>query len=65
MAGDRLVRSVEAARAAEQVVLHFHDGTVDAAVGQAEASAGMAPSPSARPTRKPRDPAHAQQDLFS
>ena len=65
MAGDRLVRSVEAARAAEQVVLHFHDGTVDAAVGQAEAPAGMAPSPSARPTRKPRDPAHAQQDLFS
>ncbi|MEA3543548.1 MAG: exodeoxyribonuclease VII large subunit [Pseudomonadota bacterium] len=69
MAGDRLVRSVETARAAGQVVLHFQDGTVEAAVGrpgQALEPPGPAPlSSSPRPTRKPRTPGDVQQDLFS
>ena len=65
MAGERLVRSVDAARGAGQVVLHFHDGAVDAVVGQAGAQIEPAPPSPARSARKPRDPALAQQDLFS
>ncbi|WP_370175833.1 exodeoxyribonuclease VII large subunit [Sphingobium abikonense] len=65
MAGERLVRSVDAARAAGQVVLHFHDGAVGAVVGEAGAQMEPAPPSPARSARKPRDPALAQQDLFS
>ena len=65
MAGERLVRSVDAARAAGQVVLHFHDGAVGAVVGEAGAQMQPAPPSPARSARKPRDPALAQQDLFS
>ncbi|EQB14043.1 exodeoxyribonuclease VII large subunit [Sphingobium lactosutens DS20] len=65
MAGERLVRSVDAARAAGQVVLHFHDGAVGAVVGEAGAQMEPAPPSPARSARKPRDPALTQQDLFS
>ncbi len=69
LGGDGVVRWVEAARAAGQVVLHFQDGTVEAAVGQpgqALEPSGPAPlSSSSRSARKPRTPGDVQQDLFS
>ncbi len=64
MAGAHLVQSVAAAQAAGAVMLHFKDGTVDAAVGGATAPAASSSPP--RPARKPRaDEAVQQQDLFS
>jgi exodeoxyribonuclease VII large subunit len=60
MAGDRVVRSVDTAREAGAVTLHFHDGTVGAAVTES----AVAPPP--RPPRRGRDREDApQQDLFS
>lgn len=69
MAQGQLVQSVDAARHAGQVVLHFQDGTVEATVGQPDAplerpsDAGISSPP--RPARKPRSAKEAQQDLFS
>ena len=68
MAGGHLVASVNAARAAGDVMLHFRDGTVGARVGDAtpplETLAAPAISPP-RPARRARGPGEGQQDLFS
>jgi len=67
MAQGRLIQSVDAARAAGAVRLHFRDGVVDARVGdglEADAPAMIASPP--RPARKPRGTEEGQQqDLFS
>jgi exodeoxyribonuclease VII large subunit len=70
MAQGRLVQSVAAARAAGQLTLHFRDGTVDAAVGDAarplETGAPVAISAPPRTVRKARETDDMpQQDLFS
>ncbi|CAM8673082.1 exodeoxyribonuclease VII large subunit [Sphingobium sp.] len=69
MARGRLVQSVAAAQAAGQVTLHFKDGAVDAAIGDApplEKRPPVAISPSSRPVRKTREADETpQQDLFS
>jgi exodeoxyribonuclease VII large subunit len=69
MAQGRLVQSVAAAQAAGQVTLHFKDGTVNAAIGDApplEPKAALAISSAAKPARKPRDSDEIpQHDLFS
>lgn len=69
MAQGHLVQSVAAAQAAGQVTLHFKDGTVEAAIGDAaplEKRPPVAISPASRPARKPREAdATPQQDLFS
>lgn len=63
MAGETLVRSVSAARAAGSVRLHFQDGTVGAIVtDQIDANA---PPPAPRPPRRAASPDAKQQDLFS
>jgi exodeoxyribonuclease VII large subunit len=69
MAQGRLVQSVAAAQAAGQVTLHFKDGTVNAAIGDApalEPKAALAISSAAKPVRKARDSDEIpQHDLFS
>lgn len=68
MAQGRLVQSVAAAQAAGAVTLHFKDGTVNAAIGDAqlESQAPATPSSPPRPARKPREAGDKQQqDLFS
>jgi exodeoxyribonuclease VII large subunit len=67
MAQGRLIQSVDAARAARTVTLHFRDGKVDATVGDAVEpdTPAMIASP-LRPARKPRGAEEGQQqDLFS
>ncbi|MEC3912746.1 exodeoxyribonuclease VII large subunit [Sphingobium sp. CR2-8] len=70
MAQGRLVQSVAAAQAAGHVTLHFKDGTVDAAIGDAppplEKATLVAISSPSRPARKVRAIDETpQQDLFS
>ncbi len=70
MAQGHLVQSVAAAQAAGQVTLHFKDGTVEAAIGNAPPLEKRPPDaispPPTRPARKPREAdATPQQDLFS
>ncbi|BBD01276.1 exodeoxyribonuclease VII large subunit [Sphingobium sp. YG1] len=68
MAQGRLVQSVTAAQAAGAVTLHFKDGTVNAAIGDAqlESQAPAALSSPPRPARKAREAGDKQQqDLFS
>ncbi|KQN02902.1 exodeoxyribonuclease VII large subunit [Sphingobium sp. Leaf26] len=68
MAQGRLVQSVAAAQAAGAVTLHFKDGTVDAAIGDAALEPKAMPvlSSSPRPARKAREADDKQQqDLFS
>lgn len=68
MAQGRLVQSVAAAQAAGAVTLHFKDGTVNAAIGDAqlESQAPAALSSPPRPARKAREAGDKQQqDLFS
>ncbi|GLV23817.1 exodeoxyribonuclease VII large subunit [Sphingobium sp. Cam5-1] len=72
MAGDRLVRTVDEARAAGTVSLHFDDGAVAATVESGPSSPALekapsqAISPTSRPSRKPQEGGETrQQDLFS
>lgn len=68
MAQGRLVQSVAAAQAAGAVTLHFKDGTVGAAIGDAqlESQAPAVLSSPPRPARKAREAGDKQQqDLFS
>ena len=72
MAGDRLVRTVDEARAAGTVSLHFDDGAVAATVEGGppspalEKAPSQAISPTSRPSRKSQEGGEIrQQDLFS
>ena len=72
MAGDRLVKTVDEARAAGTVSLHFDDGAVAATVegGPSSPALEKAPSqaisPTSRPSRKSQEGGEIrQQDLFS
>jgi exodeoxyribonuclease VII large subunit len=68
MAQGQLVQSVAAAQAAGAVTLHFKDGTVGAAIGDAqlESQAPTVLSSPPRPARKAREVGDKQQqDLFS
>ncbi len=63
MAGDRLVRSREEARAAGRVMLHFSDGAIVAAVGDDTAPAPASGSVAAQRKKRP-ELGVGQSDLF-
>jgi len=60
MAGGRLIRSAEAARAAGAVTLKFHDAEIAASIGDP----APAPPPAPRPARRADKPPGVQTDLF-
>jgi len=64
MAGERLIRSAEEARAAHQVALRFRDGSVEAAIQPGGSGAPPASPPSPRRRERASGSDVQQSDLF-